>query len=170
MSELYPLKFETVLKEKVWGGNALVSRFNKKSTGSQQVGESWELSAVADNQSVISNGFLAGNNIEELIEVYMGDITGDQIYEKFGNEFPLLIKFIEAQEDLSIQVHPDNELAKKRHKAYGKTEMWYILDCKKNSKIYSGFKTGVTRDIYEEALKNNKIEDILNVETPEPGN
>ena len=170
MSELYPLKFETVLKEKVWGGSALATRFNKKSTGSNHIGESWELSAITDDLSVISNGFLAGNNIEELIEVYMGDITGDQIYEKFGNEFPLLIKFIEAQEDLSIQVHPDNELAKKRHKAYGKTEMWYILECKKNSTIYSGFKTGVTREIYEEALKNNRIEDILNVETPEPGN
>lgn len=170
MSELYPLKFESVLKEKVWGGSALATRYNKKSTGSNHIGESWELSAITDDLSVISNGFLAGNNIEELIEVYMGDITGDQIYEKFGNEFPLLIKFIEAQEDLSIQVHPDNELAKKRHKAYGKTEMWYILDCKKNSKIYSGFKTGVTRDNYEEALKNNTIEDILNVETPEPGN
>jgi mannose-6-phosphate isomerase len=169
MSELYPLKFETVLKEKVWGGNALVSRFNKKSTGSQQVGESWELSAVADNQSVISNGFLAGNNIEELIEVYMGDITGDAIFEKFGNEFPLLIKFIEAQQDLSIQVHPDDDLAKKRHKAYGKTEMWYVLECKKGSKIYTGFKEGVTKKIYEEALMNGKIEEIMNVESVEPG-
>ena len=91
---------------------------------------------------MISNGFLAGNNIEELIEVYMGDITGDSIFEKFGNEFPLLIKFIEAQQDLSIQVHPGNELARKRHNAYGKTEMWYILDCKKDSKIYTGFKEG----------------------------
>jgi mannose-6-phosphate isomerase len=170
MSELYPFKFETVLKEKVWGGNALATRFNKKTTGSNHIGESWELSAITDDQSVISNGFLAGNNIEELIEVYMGDITGDQIYEKFGNEFPLLIKFIEAQEDLSIQVHPNNELAKKRHKAYGKTEMWYILECKKNSKIYTGFKNGVTKEIYEEALKNNRIEDIMNVETVEPGN
>jgi len=169
MSELYPLKFETVLKEKVWGGNALVSRFNKKSTGSQQVGESWELSAVADNQSVISNGFLAGNNIEELIEVYMGDITGDAIFEKFGNEFPLLIKFIEAQQDLSIQVHPDDDLAKKRHKAYGKTEMWYVLECKKGSKIYTGFKEGVTKKIYEEALMNGKIEEIMNVESVEAG-
>ena len=170
MSELYPLKFETVLKEKVWGGNALATHFNKKTNGSNHIGESWELSAIADDQSVISNGFLAGNNIEELIEVYMGDITGDQIYEKFGNEFPLLIKFIEAQEDLSIQVHPNDNLAKKRHKAYGKTEMWYILECKKNSKIYTGFKPGVTKEIYEDALKNNRIEDIMNVETPEPGN
>lgn len=170
MSELYPLKFETVLKEKVWGGNALATHFNKKTNGSNHIGESWELSAIADDQSVISNGFLAGNNIEELIEVYMGDITGDQIYEKFGNEFPLLIKFIEAQEDLSIQVHPNDNLAKKRHKAYGKSEMWYILECKKNSKIYTGFKPGVTKEIYEDALKNNRIEDIMNVETPEPGN
>ena len=170
MSELYPLKFETVLKEKVWGGNALATHFNKKTNGSDHIGESWELSAIADDQSVISNGFLAGNNIEEVIEVYMGDITGDQIYEKFGNEFPLLIKFIEAQEDLSIQVHPNDNLAKKRHKAYGKTEMWYILECKKNSKIYTGFKPGVTKEIYEDALKNNRIEDIMNVETPEPGN
>jgi mannose-6-phosphate isomerase len=169
MSELYPLKFETVLKEKVWGGNALVNRYNKKPTGSFHFGESWELSAVADNQSVISNGFLAGNNIEELIEVYMGDITGDSVYEKFGNEFPLLIKFIEAQEDLSIQVHPNNELAKKRHSAYGKTEMWYILESKKGSKIYTGFKEGVTKEIYEKAVRSGNIEDLMNTETVETG-
>lgn len=169
MSELYPLKFETVLKEKVWGGNALVSRFNKKATGSHHIGESWELSAVADYQSVISNGFLAGNNIEELIEVYMGDITGDSVFEKFGNEFPLLIKFIEAQEDLSIQVHPNDNLAKKRHQAYGKTEMWYILERKDGAKIYTGFKDGVTREIYEEAVRNGGIEDLMNVEIVDPG-
>ena len=169
MSELYPLKFETLLKEKVWGGNALVTKFNKKATGSPHIGESWELSAVANNQSVISNGFLAGNNFEELIEVYMGDITGDSIFEKFGNEFPLLIKFIEAQEDLSIQVHPNNELARKRHSAYGKTEMWYILECKEGSKIYTGFKDGVTREIYEKAVRNGGIEKLLNVEIVEAG-
>jgi mannose-6-phosphate isomerase len=169
MSELYPLKFETVLKEKVWGGNALFSRFNKGVTDSQNIGESWELSAIADNQSVISNGFLAGNNIEELIEVYMGDITGDSIYDKFGNEFPLLIKFIEAREDLSVQVHPNNELAKKRHNAYGKTEMWYILESKKGSKIYTGFKDGVNRELYTEAVENGRIEELLNVETAEAG-
>jgi len=169
MSELYPLKFETVLKEKVWGGNSLASKFNKGTAGPQHIGESWELSAMADNQSVISNGFLAGNNIEELIEVYMGDITGDSIYEKFGNEFPLLIKFIEAQEDLSVQVHPDNKLSKKRHNAYGKTEMWYILESKKGSKIYTGFREGVTKEQYEEAVRDGKIEGLLNVETADPG-
>ncbi len=169
MSELYPLKFEPVLKEKVWGGNALVTRFNKNPTGSLHIGESWELSAIADNQSIISNGFLAGNNIGELIEVYMGDITGDSIYEKFGNEFPLLIKFIEAREDLSIQVHPGNALAKERHKAYGKTEMWYILESEKGSKIYTGFREGVTKEMYEEALTTGKLADLLNVENVEAG-
>lgn len=169
MSDLYPFKFETVLKEKVWGGNALVSRYNKKSSGSTKIGESWEISAVSDNQSVISNGFLAGNNIEELIEVYMGDISGDVIYEKFGNEFPLLIKLIEAREDLSIQVHPGNEMAKERHKAYGKTEMWYILENEKDAKIYTGFKEGVTKEMYLDALAEGTLADLLNVETAEPG-
>jgi mannose-6-phosphate isomerase len=169
MSELYPLKFEPILKEKVWGGNALVSRYNKVSAGSPLIGESWELSGVADNLSVISNGFLAGNNIEELIEVYMGDITGDSIFEKFGNEFPLLFKFIEAKEDLSIQVHPDNALAMERQQGFGKTEMWYILEGDKNARIYTGFREGVTKEMYQEAITNGKIADLLNVESAEPG-
>lgn len=169
MAELYPLKFETVLKEKVWGGNALVNKFNKKPETSSLIGESWEISAVADNQSVISNGFLAGNNIEEIIEVYMGDITGDSIYEKFGNEFPLLIKFIEARQDLSIQVHPGNKLAKLRHNAYGKTEMWYILESEKNAKIFTGFKDGVTKEQYLKSVADGTIIDLMNVETAEAG-
>lgn len=169
MAELYPLKFETVLKEKVWGGNALVTQYNKKPSKSEKIGESWEISAVEDFQSVIRNGFLAGNNLEEIIEVYMGDITGDTIYEKFGNEFPLLIKFIEAREDLSIQVHPGNELAKERHKAYGKTEMWYILESEKGSKIYTGFQEGVTKENYQAAISDGTMADLLNVEYPEPG-
>lgn len=169
MAELYPIKFETVLKEKVWGGNALATRYNKKPAKPANVGESWEISAVADEQSVISNGFLAGNNLEEIIEVYMGDITGDAVYEKFGNEFPLLIKFIEAREDLSIQVHPGNELAKERHKAYGKTEMWYILETEKGSKIYTGFREGITKENYQSAVNDGTMADLLNIEDPEPG-
>jgi len=169
MSELYPLKFETVLREKVWGGKALVKNYNKKPASSAAIGESWEISAVSDYQSVISNGFLAGNNIEEVIEVYMGDITGDSIYEKFGNEFPLLIKFIEAREDLSIQVHPNNKLAKERHKAYGKTEMWYILECEEGAKIYTGFRDGVTKELYQKAVTDGTVPDLLNVEAAKPG-
>jgi mannose-6-phosphate isomerase len=169
MSELYPLKFEPILKEKIWGGNALADHFNKNLTGSIPIGESWELSAFEDDKSIVSNGFLAGNNIEELIEVYMGDITGDSIFEKFGNELPLLFKFIEAKEDLSIQVHPNNDLAAKRHQANGKTEMWYILESEKGSKIYTGFKEGVTKEMYQEAVKNGNIVDLMNVEIAEAG-
>lgn len=169
MSDLYPLKFETVLKEKIWGGQTLAGRYNKKAAPTQTVGESWEISAVPDNISVVSNGFLAGNNLEELIEVYMGDITGDSVYEKFGNEFPLLIKFIEARQDLSIQVHPGNDLARKRHKAYGKTEMWYILESSYDSHIYTGFKEGVTKEMYLKAVQDGTISDLMNIEHPEPG-
>jgi len=169
MSKLYPLKFEPILKEKIWGGEVLIKQYGKNSNGLQNVGESWELSAVSENQSVVSNGFLAGNNIEELIEVYMGDLTGDSIFDKFGNEFPLLIKLIEARDDLSIQVHPGNDLAKKRHDAYGKTEMWYILDSEKHAKIYTGFAKPITKEVYIDALNNDKIADLLNVESARAG-
>ena len=169
MSELYPLKFEPVLKEKVWGGNRLVTTYHKKGDPSLKCGESWELSAVSDNLSVVSNGFLAGNNIEELIEVYMGDLTGDAVFDRFGNEFPLLIKFIEASEDLSIQVHPGDKMSRERHKAYGKTEMWYILESEKGSKIYTGFKENVSREIYLDALSTGELAGLLNIETPDAG-
>jgi mannose-6-phosphate isomerase len=169
MSELYPLKFEPLLKDKVWGGYALERDFNKKPAGLPNIGESWELSSVDGNLSVVSNGFLAGNNIEELIEVYMGDITGDSIFEKFGNKFPLLFKFIEAGEDLSVQVHPGDAMAKEKHNDYGKTEMWYILESEKDAKIYTGFREGVTKEMYEESVANGTVPELLFVETAEPG-
>lgn len=169
MAELYPLKFEPILKETLWGGFELVNRFLKKGDPEVKYGESWEISAVSDNRSVVSNGFLAGNNIEELIEVYMGDITGDSVYEIFGNEFPLLIKIIEARQDLSIQVHPDNVTAKKRHSAYGKTEMWYILENEKDARIYTGFDKECTREIYLEAVQNGDLDKLMNVESSAPG-
>ena len=169
MSELYPLKFESLLKEKVWGGTSLVSHYHKRADPSVKYGESWEISAISGNISVISNGFLAGNNLKELIEVYMGDITGDSVYEKFGNEFPLLIKLIESCENLSIQVHPGNAMARERHNAFGKTEMWYILESKKGSKIYTGFKEPANKNTYVDSLNNGELEKLLNVEDPSPG-
>jgi mannose-6-phosphate isomerase len=169
MSELYPLKFEPILKEKIWGGSSLADNYGKNPGNLKNIGESWELSAVSDNLSVISNGFLAGNNIEEIIEVYMGDITGESVFEEFGNEFPLLIKLIEARDDLSVQVHPNDELAIKRHKAYGKTEMWHILKSEKNAKIYTGFSNPVSRDSYINAVENNTVGELLNIESADPG-
>jgi len=169
MTEMYPLKFEPILKDKIWGGDALVKHFGKNADPSRLIGESWELSSLAEDLSVVSNGFLAGNNIEEVIEVYMGDITGEAVFEKFGNEFPLLIKFIEARDDLSIQVHPGDKLARERHEAYGKTEMWYILESKTGSKIYTGFKKPVTKEVYRNAIETGKLDELMNVENAEPG-
>lgn len=169
MSELYPLKFEPILKEKIWGGDSLARYYGKNAGKLKNIGESWEISAVSGNLSLVSNGFLAGNNIEEIIEVYMGDITGDSVYEKFGIEFPLLIKLIEAREDLSVQVHPGDKLARERHNAYGKTEMWYILRCETNAKIFSGFSKPVNRDSYAKAIENGTIMDLLNTENADRG-
>ncbi len=169
MSELYPLKFKPVLKEKIWGGRSLADHYGKDAGSLKNIGESWELSAVSDNLSVVSNGFLAGNNIEEIIEVYMSDIVGESVYDKFGCEFPLLIKFVEAREVLSVQVHPGNEMARERHNAYGKTEMWYILESEEGARIYTGFSKPVSRYDYINALENNSLPGLLNMEDARAG-
>lgn len=146
-----------------------MSNYKKSGNPGLKYGESWELSAVSDNLSIIKNGFLAGNNIEELIEVYMGDLVGDTVYEKFGIEFPLLIKLIESESDLSLQVHPNNELALKRHNAYGKTEMWYIMEAKNNARIYTGFKKKTSREEYLNAVKNKDVASLIRIENCSPG-
>ncbi len=169
MSELYPLKFEPILKEKIWGGKSLAENYGKKQGNLKNIGESWEISAVTGNLSVVSNGFLAGNTIEEIIEVYMGDITGESVYEKYGVEFPLLIKLIEARDDLSVQVHPGDDLARERHNAYGKTEMWHILRSENGARIYTGFSVPVSRESYIDAVAGGTIGELLFAEPAEPG-
>jgi mannose-6-phosphate isomerase len=160
---LYPLKFKPILKNKIWGGKKLNTLLNK-TEASDKCGESWEISGIHNEISVVVNGKLKGNNLQELIEVYMGDLVGDKVYEKFGIEFPLLIKFIDANDVLSIQVHPDNNLAKERHNAYGKTEMWYIIEAEKGSELISGFNKKVSKKEYLENLNNNTLKNILNHE------
>jgi mannose-6-phosphate isomerase len=169
MTDLYPLRFEPVLKEKIWGGDTLQRHFGKKAGNNKKIGESWEISGLRGDLSIVSNGFLAGNSLEEIIEVYMGDITGDIIYDSFGVEFPLMIKLLDAREVLSIQVHPDNDLAKKRHNAHGKTEMWYILEALPDSKIYWGFSETIDKEVFLEHLNKNKIQQIINTETIKRG-
>lgn len=158
---LYPLKFKPLYKERIWGGRRMAEAFGKKLPEGKKIGESWELSGVEGNLSVVSNGKLAGNNIEELIEVYMGDLVGDSVYEKFGLEFPLLIKFIDAADVLSIQVHPDDKLAAERHNAYGKTEMWYVLDNDPGAELCLGFNRKVSREEYLESVKNGNLPELL---------
>lgn len=161
--ELYPLKFTAILKDKIWGGGKLKSILNKNEA-SNNCGESWELSGLEGDVSVVNNGFLKGNSLSELIEIYMSDLVGEKIYDKFGGEFPLLFKFIDASKVLSIQVHPDDKLAKKRHNAYGKTEMWYVLNADKNAEIITGFNKEINKNKYLEALNDNKLKSILNIE------
>jgi len=164
MEGLYPLKFTPIYKDKIWGGNKINSVLNKDFGNLPNCGESWELSGVEDNVSVVSNGFLAGNTLEELIEVYMSDLVGEKVFENFGIEFPLLIKFIDANDDLSIQVHPGDEMAAKRHNSFGKTEMWYVMQADPGSKLQSGFNQEVNEDKYLFKLEHNELTDILNFE------
>lgn len=164
MEGLYPLKFTPIYKDKIWGGSKIKSVLNKDYGQLPNCGESWELSGVEGNVSVVTNGYLAGNDLNELMEVYMGDLVGEDIYEHFGNEFPLLIKFIDANDDLSIQVHPGDEMAAERHNSYGKTEMWYVIQADKGSKLQSGFNQQVDQEIYLEKLEKVELTDILNFE------
>jgi len=169
MNQLYPLKFKTIFKDKIWGGQKIKTILGKDFSPLANCGELWVVSGVEGDQSVVENGFLANNELNELVEVYMGDLVGEKVYEKYGNEFPVLVKFIDANDYLSIQVHPDDRLAKKRHGGNGKTEMWYIIDASPGSELISGFRTEVDKAAYLEHLKNNTLKDILNYEKVKAG-
>jgi len=157
---LYPLKFSPILKDKIWGGTKLKSLFGKDAQ-TDKLGESWELSGYEGDESVVTNGILAGNNLTELIEVYMGELVGDKIFDEYGLSFPLLFKLIDANENLSIQVHPGDEVAAERHNSYGKTEMWYVIDADKDAELIIGFTKDCTREEYLSALATDKVEDLL---------
>lgn len=160
---MYPLKFQPIYKERIWGGRKLETIFGKKLPATTEpIGESWELSGVAGDISVVANGTLKGNNLQELIGIYMGDLVGDSVFERFGEEFPLLIKLIDANDYLSIQVHPDDKLAAERHNSYGKTEMWYVIDAETGSKLYLGFNQPVDKQKYITYLEAGKLEELLN--------
>jgi len=169
MSDLYPIKFTPIYHEKIWGGQGIRTILNKDFGTLANCGESWELSGVEGNISVVCNGFLAGNDLNELIEIYMGDLVGDKVFEKFGVEFPLLIKFIDANDDLSVQVHPNDQLSKERHNAYGKTEMWYVVGAEEGALINSGFNQELDREKYLEYFNQGKLMDILHFDQVSPG-
>ncbi len=168
VNQLYPLKFKPILKDKIWGGQKLKHVLNKKDA-SDKSGESWEISGISGNISVVTNGFLKGNNLQELIEVYMDDLVGDKIFNFFGNEFPLLIKFIDADDLLSLQVHPDDELAAVRHGCYGKTEMWYVIQAKKDAELISGFNQKLDPKMLLSLLANGNIKEALHTEKVRAG-
>lgn len=163
---LYPLKFKPRVKERIWGGHAIVERKGKalsRIDKDKLYGESWDLSSVKGDISVVANGFLKGNNLEEVIEVYMGELVGESNFERYGLEFPLLVKYLDCNDKLSVQVHPNDELAEERHNSFGKTEAWYIADCKPGAAIYLGFKDlNITREEYISAVAESRLEPLLN--------
>ncbi len=154
----YPLKFDPILKEKIWGGNKLNKVLNKQTT-SDKVGESWEISGVEGSESIVNNGIFKGLTITELLTQFGPTIVGKKNYEQFGNQFPLLIKFLDANANLSVQVHPDDEMAKAEHDSFGKTEMWYIMDHDEDAEIILGLNENQKpEDIYHKVSKNNVYE------------
>lgn len=157
---LYPLVFKPILKNVIWGGSDICP-FKGITPAQEGVGESWELSHVEDNYSVVDNGPLEGKSLDELITTYGADLLGEKVIEQFGTTFPLLIKFIDARDNLSIQVHPDDELAKKRHNSFGKTEMWYVIKASQGATLYSGFSQQIDAEEYVKRIEDNTIMDVL---------
>lgn len=166
---MYPLKFRPILKSVIWGGEK-IAPFKEITTDQHNIGESWELSGVKGNESVVANGEYAGRTITELVHEFKGRLIGQKNYEKTGDQFPLLIKFIDAKQDLSIQVHPDDELAAARHNgSKGKTEMWYVVAADKDAHLMSGLTQKITPDEYEQRVNNHTITDVLHDYKVAPG-
>ena len=168
-TSLYPLKFKPILKDKIWGGTRLKTLLYKEISDANCCGESWEVSGLVGDESMIINGFLAENNLNELLEIYMTELVGEKNYEKYGLGFPLLIKFIDAQDNLSVQVHPDDELAQRKYGQSGKTEMWHVIASEPGSGLYVGFNKTVSKAQFEEAIANGTVEDVLQFYPVQPG-
>ena len=164
----YPIRFVPILQDKIWGGSKLKTILNKH-TIRESVGESWEISGVEGNISIVEKGPEKGMKLTELISRYKGELVGEKIYSKFGNEFPLLIKFIDAKTDLSVQLHPNDELARQRHNSFGKTEMWYVMQADEGSKLNIGFKKDLDKREYLDYLEKEKITEVLNFEEVKKG-
>ena len=165
---MYPLKFEPILKQTLWGGDKIIS-FKQLNDTRTEVGESWEISAVEGSESIVAEGPDKGMTLTEVLSKYREELLGEANYARFGVKFPLLVKFIDARQDLSIQVHPSDELAKKRHNSMGKTEMWYVIGADKGAKLRSGFSEQITPKEYKDRVYNNTITEVLQEYDIQPG-
>jgi mannose-6-phosphate isomerase len=157
---LYPLKFKPIFQEKLWGGKKLSRIFNKNSPNAG-IGESWEISGLSENVSVVSEGFLKDNSLLDIQETYLSDFIGDTLYAKFGTNFPLLVKLIDADDDLSVQVHPDDDLAAERYGENGKNELWYIAHAEPGAELILGFNKKITKEEFLKLAKEEKLRDYL---------
>ena len=164
MSELYPLKFHPIYKDKIWGGQKIKTILEKDFGNLPNCGESWLISGVNGDISVVNGGKLDGKILTDIIRQYKDRLLGQAVYQKFGERFPLLIKFIDANDDLSVQVHPDDKLAEKRHQSFGKTEMWFVVQADKGAKLITGFNQPMDKNLYLKAFNEGRLFDILNQE------
>lgn len=165
---LYPLKFSPVFCYRIWGGEKLKTELNKKYE-EESIGESWEISDVDQFETVVSEGNLKGTTLKDLIKKFKGDFVGEAVYQQFGNDFPLLIKFIDAKTPLSIQVHPDDTLAKKRHNSFGKNEMWVVMDSDEDSELIVGFNEELSKESYSKHIDESTVTNVLNTEKVKKG-
>ncbi len=165
---LYPLTFTPHFKDKIWGGHKIKSVLGKDFS-LPNCGETWEVSGVPGNVSVVRSGTLVGESLQDILEKFGPELVGKHVFERYGTEFPLLVKFIDANDDLSIQVHPNDTLAWQRHNSFGKTEMWYIMQADAGAKLNSGFNRPVTQDEYVRAVAENTLPDLLNIEAVQAG-
>lgn len=163
-----PIKFLPYFKTTIWGGDE-ISRFKGISLNCNDIGESWELSAVPGCESIVADGEDCGMTLNNLVEKYKDELVGRNVYERFGNNFPLLVKFIDAKDDLSLQVHPDDRLARERHDSFGKTEMWYILNSKENAKIHTGLTRQIDAEEYEKRVRDRTLMEVVASYDTTPG-
>jgi mannose-6-phosphate isomerase len=168
MMQLHPLKFTPVFKYRLWGGDKLKSVL-KKEYSEANIGESWEISDVEEGETVVDSGFFQGKTLKDLTETYKGTFLGQGVYEKFGNKFPLLIKFIDAKTPLSIQVHPGNEIAKERHNSFGKNEMWYVMEADKDAELIVGFDEKLDKKDYDKYVIDGSILEVMHHENVAEG-
>ncbi|MDR1562836.1 MAG: class I mannose-6-phosphate isomerase [Dysgonamonadaceae bacterium] len=157
---MYPLKFKPILKETIWGGSK-ICRLKGIEPVLENIGESWEISAIEGNTSIVANGADANKSLSELIDIHAGKLLGEKVIRSFGRKFPLLVKFIDAHQSLSIQVHPNDELAKRRHNAFGKTEMWYVIEADAGACLYAGFSKDITPDLYIKSVAEGTVTEYL---------
>lgn len=155
-----PIKFNPLLKSTLWGGNKIIP-FKQLNSHAENIGESWEISGVPGNETIVKEGDFIGMRLNDVVRECRGQLVGEDNYRRFGDEFPLLIKFIDARQDLSIQVHPTDEVAHRQGKERGKTEMWYIMESDAGAKLYSGLKQQITPEEYKVMVENDTICDAL---------
>ncbi len=166
---LYPLRFNKVFIEKVWGGREFESKLGMKLPENKKIGESWEISAHPNGMSTVENGFLAGRTLQEVYDEYKGALVGEKVYREYGQTFPLLIKYLDVNDRLSIQVHPDDEVALKKHNELGKSESWYIMEASDDALLIMGMKEGITKEKFLEKAENNDFTDMFEEITVKKG-